>query len=96
MDNKEDEFFLNRIKNHPRLKNRFIEILNIAENTSGELITADEAEMKAIEEVRKLGKEVMCEWADHQHKKQIEVFESRDKFRKHTKKNSIGKRHLEE
>lgn len=96
MDNKEDEFFFDRIKNHPRLKKRFNEILNIADNTSGELITADEAEMKAIEEVRKLGQEVMQEWADNQHKKQIETFESQNKTRKHTKKNSIGKQHLDE
>ena len=85
MDNKEDEFFFDRIKKHPRLKKRFDEILNIAENTSGELITADKAEMKAIEEVRKLGKEVIHEWADHQHKKQIEVFESQNCSRKHIK-----------
>ena len=51
--------------------------------------------MKAIEEVRKLGKEVMHEWADHQHKKQIEEFESQNKCRKPIK-NSIGKRYLEE
>jgi hypothetical protein len=60
------------------------------------LITADEAEMKAIEEVRKLGKEVMHEWADHQHKKQIEIFESQTRARKHIKKNFIGKQYLEE
>jgi hypothetical protein len=95
MDNKEKAFFLDRIEKHPRLKKRFNEILNIAENTSGELITADEAEMKAIEEVRKLGQDIMHEWADNQHNKQIETFESQNNTRRHTKKNSIGKQHLD-
>ena len=96
MNNKEDELFFDRMKKHPRLKKRFDEILNIAENTSGELMTADEAEMKAIEELRKLGQEVMHDWADNLHKKQIETFESQNKTRRHTKKNSIGKQHLGE
>ena len=48
------QVFFERIKNHPSLMKRFEEILNIAENSSGELITADEAEGKAIEEVKKL------------------------------------------
>lgn len=96
MDTKEDELFFDKLKNHPRLKKRFDEILNIAENTSGKLITADEAEMKAIEEVRKLGQEIMQEWADNQHKKQIEAFDSKHKSRKHIKKNSIGKQPSDE
>jgi hypothetical protein len=89
MNNKEDEFFFDRMKKHPRLKKRFDEILNITENTSGELITMDEAEMKAIEEVRKLGQEVMHEWIN-QHKKQIETFESQNKTRRYTKKTLLA------
>lgn len=95
MDANEDVVFLDKLKNHPRLKKRFNEILGIAENTSGELITADEAETKAIEEVRKLGQEVMQEWAENQHKQQLEALEKQNKMRKHVKKNSIGKQHLE-
>jgi DNA-binding sugar fermentation-stimulating protein len=90
----EDEF-LKKLDNHPRLKKRFNEILQIADNSSGELITADEAETKAIEEVRKLGQEVMQEWAENQHRKQVETFEKENKGRKHIKKNSTGKRNLE-
>lgn len=96
MNTKENEIFFDKLEKHPRLKKRFDEILKIAENTSGELITADEAEMKAIEEVRKLGQEIMQEWAENQHKKQIKEFESKHKSRKHVKKNSTGKRHLDE
>lgn len=96
MKTHEDELFFKKLENHPRLKNRFNEILGIAENTSGDLITADEAETKAIEEVRKLGQEVMQEWAENRHNKQIETFEKENKGRRHVKKNSIGKQRLEE
>jgi len=96
MDTTEDKAFFDKLKNHPRLKKRFSEILGIADNTSGELITADEAETKAIEEVRKLGQEIMQEWAENQHKQQVETFEKQNKTRRHVKKNSIGKQHSEE
>lgn len=88
--------FLDKLKKHPRLQQRFNEILNIAENTSGDLITADEAELRTIEEVRKLGKEVIEEWANRQHTTQIENFENNNSTRKHLKKNSTGKQPLGE
>lgn len=69
MNTKENEIFLGKLDKHPRLKKRFDEILGVAENSSGELVTADDAEMKAIEEVRKLGREVVQEWAITQHEK---------------------------
>jgi DNA-binding sugar fermentation-stimulating protein len=92
--NTDDDFF-KKLDDHPRLKKRFNEILQIAENTSGELITADEAETKAIEEIQKLGQEIMQEWAENQHRKQIKTFEKENKTRRHVKKNSTGKRNLE-
>ena len=70
--NTDDELF-RRLENHPHLKTRFQDILAIAENTSGELITADEAEAKAIEELQKLGKEIIQEWANSQHQRQVEM-----------------------
>ena len=90
-----DDGLIRKLENHPRLKKRFQEILDIAENTSGELITADEAETKAIEELQKLGREVMQEWADSQHQRQVETFEKENKTRRHIKKNSTGKQNLE-
>ena len=97
MNTEEDEVFFEKLKNHPRLKKRFNEILSVAENTSGELITADQAEMKAIEEVRKLGQELMQEWATSQHEKVIQnAKKDHPKVKKHIKKNSIGNQHSDE
>lgn len=95
MNTKENEVFLEKLDKHPRLKKRFSEILGIAENSSGELITADDAEMKAIEEVRKLGQEVMQEWAITQHEKAVEnTRKDNPRVKKDTKKNSTGNQHL--
>jgi hypothetical protein len=55
--------FIKRLESHPTLKSRFESILDIAENSSGDVIKADEAERRMIEEVRKLGNEVLHDWA---------------------------------
>lgn len=58
-----NDSFSARLANHPTLKARFESILDVAENTNGDLISADEAEQRAIEEVRQLGNELMHDWA---------------------------------
>jgi hypothetical protein len=55
--------FVERLEAHLTLKSRFESILDLAENTSGNVITADEAERQAIEEVRKNGNEILHDWA---------------------------------
>jgi len=49
---------VSRLDKHPSLKARFEAILDVAENTHGNLISADEAEQRAIEQVRQLGNEL--------------------------------------
>lgn len=97
MINNNDLEFLTKIKNNPDLKKRFEEILNIAENSSGELITAQQAEEKALEEVRKLGQEVLKGWAKSQHNKAMEAAKKDNcKAREHVKKNFTGNQYLDE
>lgn len=92
----DDLEILARIKAHPGLRERIKAILDIAENTSGELITADQAEGKAIEEVKKLGQELLKEWAVQQHEKAIETAKkTHSNAKNHEKKSSIGNRHSE-
>jgi hypothetical protein len=86
-----------RIRAHSGLEERIEAILDIMENKSGEFITADEAEGKAIEEIQKLGQELLRGWANNQQNKAIEKAEkTHPKIKRHGKKNFIGKRHLEE
>ena len=90
-----DKFF-DRIKANPELRARFEAILDIAENTSGELITADQAEGKAIEEIEKLGQELMKEWTLKRQEKAIEkTKETHPNAKSHEKKSFIGRRLLE-
>ena len=55
---------INRLDKHPALKARFEAILDVAENAHGDLISADEAEQRAIEQVRQLGNELLHDWAE--------------------------------
>lgn len=63
--NRDDQNLIERINKQPELRTRIEEILNIVENTSSNLIKADEAEKQTIEEVRKLGSEIMHSWANN-------------------------------
>ncbi len=92
----EAKLLVERILAHPGLRERVEAILDIAENTSGELITADQAEGKAIEEVQKLGRELLKEWASQRHEKAIELAKNtHPTAKRHEKKSSIGSQHSE-
>jgi hypothetical protein len=96
MTTQDDLEILERIKAHPGLKERIKAILDIAENSSGELITADQAEGKAIEEVKKLGQELLKEWAVQRHEKALETAKkTHPNATRHEKKSSTGNQHSE-
>ena len=79
-----------RLRAHPDLRARLERIVDIVENTGGDVEKADEAERRAIEELRQLGSEVLHGWARQQQQKKEEEFErTRDASRK-VKKTSTG------
>ena len=51
-----------RLERHPALKVRMERMLDVVENASGDVRRADEAERRAIEELRRMGLEVMQSW----------------------------------
>ena len=53
-----------RLANNPRLRQRFLAIADMVDQALEEGCTADEAEARTIEQVRKLGQEVLTEWAE--------------------------------
>lgn len=89
MTTKNDLKILERLKSHPELRERFEAIMDVAENKSGALITADQAEGKAIEEVEKLGQELMRDWALKRQEKAIEQAGENHPTAKSHKKNLI-------
>lgn len=91
MTTQNDLKILARITAHPGLRERFEAILDVAENKSGELITADQAEGKAIEEVEKLGKELLKEWALKRQEKALEkAKETHPNAKNHEKKTLLA------
>lgn len=55
--------FTARLNQHPALKAWVSPILDLAENTSGDVIKADDAEKKTIEALHQLSNDVLHEWA---------------------------------
>ena len=52
-----------RLQAHPHLKNRVEALLNIVEDTAGNVDKADDAEQLVIDELRRLGNDVLHDWA---------------------------------
>jgi hypothetical protein len=83
--------FEERLRDYPELKARFEAILTIAEAEGNDLQRADDAEQRAIEEVRKLGNEVMHAWARRTEGQNVaKLTQEEHKHTKHGKKKSTG------
>ena len=59
--NKND--LLARLNAHPVIMDRIESLLNLVENTDGNVILADDAEMRVVDELRKMGSELLHDWA---------------------------------
>ena len=85
-----------RLSAHPQLLSRIEALLNVVENSAGDIEQADLAEQRVIEEVRQIGKQALSSWAELQHQKQVSVLrQNHPSLRKHLKKNSTGTAALE-
>jgi hypothetical protein len=79
-----------RLAQYPELRARFEEILSVIENEQGDTFTADEAEERAFEQVRKLGQEVLQSWAERKHERVVQDYDMRRETQRKGKKNSTG------
>ncbi len=85
-----------RLSAHPQLLSRIEALLNVVENSAGDIEQADLAEQRVIEEVRQIGQQALSSWAERQHQKQVSVLrQNHPSLRKHLKKNSTGTAALE-
>lgn len=93
MDDRKGSFD-ERLKTHPHLRDRFYQILSIVEDSEGKIDKADEAEQRVIEELRRLGQEVLEDWAVGKEKQKVEELKTEldRKLAGHGKKNSTGTR----
>lgn len=53
-----------RLAHRPRLRQRLLDITDLIDQAVAEGCTAHEAEARAIEQIRKLGQEVLTDWAE--------------------------------
>ena len=82
-----------RLAAHPELRARFEQILALVEDVDGQVTTADEAEERAIEQVRRLGHEMLQEWAARRSFQAAEqTLHEKPQARSNGKKNSTGTR----
>ncbi|WYD81752.1 MAG: ISKra4 family transposase [Candidatus Electrothrix gigas] len=75
----EDKELINQLNRHPDIKDRMKSIISIANNDGDGIVTADEAESRVIEEVRRMGNEVLTGWAESRVEKAGEALPSEEK-----------------
>ena len=89
-----DEAMMKRLNAHPEIKKRIGSMLAVVEDAGEDLKLADAAEMRLIEEIRRLGQEAMQAWANGQ----VQVCEQKvrqsGQMHREGKKNSAGTQRL--
>jgi membrane-bound ClpP family serine protease len=61
-----DEELVRRLGAHPQLRNRMESLLLAVEDEAGDLREADAAELRLIDEIRRMGQEALQAWASGQ------------------------------
>ena len=80
-----------RLNRHPKLKAKIQALLSVVENAEGELLKANEAEQRVVEEIRQLGQTALQGWAEQQNQAQSEHFiKDNPSVHRTRKKNSTG------
>jgi hypothetical protein len=85
----------NRLEAHPELQKYVEAMLDIAEDVNGTLKRADDAEIKIVDTIRKMGAALLHEWATKQEETTIAQWKKEHpEAQRHGKKKSIGKPRL--
>lgn len=71
-----EERFMEQLREHPDLLERFEAILGLTRSEVGELRSADEVEALLVEEVRRLGNRAMHDWAGGAEERVAEDFKT--------------------
>jgi hypothetical protein len=91
MNSKNAQTFIDRLNQHPKLRERMESLLNVVENAAGNCTKADDAERHVIEELRKMGNDALHSWANKSASKAAEEFRNQElKVHSNGKKKSTG------
>jgi hypothetical protein len=77
-----------RLNRHPELKARIEALLSVVENVEGDLVKANEAEERVVEEIQQLGQTALQGWASRQNQVQNGDFIQANPQAQRTRKNS--------
>lgn len=87
----EPESLEERLNRHPDLKAKIETLLAVMENAEGDLVKANEAEQRVIEEIQQLGQAALQGWATRQNQAQQDEFvKTNPHAQRSRKKDSIG------
>lgn len=75
-----------RLREHPGLRARFEQMLDLVENTAGDCVRADETELRVLEQVRGLGRELLQDWAELGQARVEQAWDKRQDFSRKEKK----------
>jgi len=88
---------LKRLEAHPELEKHIETMLDIAEDITGTLKKADDAEISVVENMRKMGATLLHKWAAHQENIVTNKWrQDNPKAKGHGKKKSIGKQPMDD
>ena len=85
-----DDKLVDQLNRHPHLKNRIESLLQVVENTAGDVTLADAAERRVIEEIRQMGQEALEAWAIRQVEQTAGVFGETPGIWRNGQKKSAG------
>ena len=75
-----------RLREYPELRERFEKMLDLVENADGDCVLADDAELRVLEQVRGLGRELLQGWAEEGAEKVERAWDNRQDFSRKEKK----------
>ena len=79
-----------RLERHPELKVRMVRLLDLVENSGGDLKRADDAEQRAIDELRVLGQELLHTWAQQRVSEEVLALKGQDRVVQQVKKTVLA------
>ena len=85
-----DEEILRGLNANPQIKNRIASLLAVVDDAAGDLKLADAAEMRVIDEIRRLGQEALQAWAERQVERSEQELRRGGEVQREGKKNSAG------
>ena len=82
--------FLDRLQRHPDLQAEFESLLQVVENSEGDVVKADEAEELVAQRLQLLGRQAIESWASRKNQRLQAESDSRSDLTRKGKKGSTG------